>query len=251
MLSVESEKFLLELRMYLTKYGKKDEDINEVVEELEGHLMEAEKRGKSVESIIGQSPKQYMKSIGEELPMDKRGLLVLIPSSILLLLAYVCYIPALTENFKISKNILLFGSPFIILVLVMYALTVFKGVPKVYPSPKHTFLLLGVASIISIIGWLGFYYWLDSQVDTNYFVATTQQNYMIVALCIFIFIAYSFYTKSWITILVAFAMSIGPIAEKVIPKEINEDPFYIWLTVILCTVIGVVLAVYFFRKSKS
>lgn len=57
MLSMKSEQFLVELRMYLLQRGKKDEDINGIVEELEVHLIEAENKGKSVDTIIGKKPK--------------------------------------------------------------------------------------------------------------------------------------------------------------------------------------------------
>ncbi|WP_361920389.1 hypothetical protein [Streptomyces sp. NPDC046876] len=73
-------------------------------------LDESEKNGKSVESIVGSDPKQYIKSIGKTLPTDKKELFVLIPSTILVILAYLCYVPAIEGNFRVSQNILLWGS---------------------------------------------------------------------------------------------------------------------------------------------
>ena len=67
MVSKQAEQFLVELRMYLISKGKNDQEINEITEELEVHLMEAEAAGKDVSHIIGDSPKNYMKSIGESM----------------------------------------------------------------------------------------------------------------------------------------------------------------------------------------
>ncbi|MDI6534418.1 NADH dehydrogenase subunit [Bacillus mycoides] len=251
MLSTKSEQFLVELRMYLLQRGKKDEDINGIVEELEVHLIEAENKGKSVETIIGQSRKQHMKNIGKELPVDKEGLFVLIPAAILVIVAYMCFAPAIRGHFKISQNILLFGSLPLFLTLSVFAITLFKGIPRVYPSTKRSLFLVMLANFIAIGVWVGFYFWMNKQIDTDYFVATTLQNYSIAAVCILIFIMFALYTRSWITIFVAFSMSIGPILERVIPSEINKDPLYITVTIIGCVVIGICLGIYLYKKKKK
>lgn len=108
-----------------------------------------------------------------------------------------------------------------------------------------------LANFIAIGVWLGFYFWMNKQIDTDYFVATTLQNYSIAAVCILIFIMFAMYTKSWITIFVAFSMCIDPILERVIPGEINKDPLYITVTIIGCVVIGICLGIYFYKKKKK
>ncbi|ALS78475.1 NADH dehydrogenase [Planococcus kocurii] len=251
MLSAKSEQFLLELRMYLIQHGKSDEDINSIVEELESHLVESEKKGKSVESIVGNDPKQYIKSIGKTLPTEKKELFVLIPSTILVILSYLCYVPAIEGNFRVSQNILLWGSIIVLLTLAVYAFVLFKGLPKLHNSPvKFGLLMVGVNALV-IGTWVGLYFWMNQKVDSNYFVATPEQSYIIVAFCILVFILYALYTKSWITIIVAGVMSVGSIVERLIPKEINEDPFYISLTLIGMLIIAVLLILYFIRKSKK
>jgi uncharacterized membrane-anchored protein len=59
MLSNKSERFLVELRMHLMSKGKNDNEINEITEELEDHLLQAEAEGKDVTHIVGESPKEY------------------------------------------------------------------------------------------------------------------------------------------------------------------------------------------------
>src|SRR5699024_7028659 len=71
-LSQESEEFLENLSIYLFSKGKKTAETEEIVEELRAHLEEAEENGKSVENIIGSSPKEYMESISSEMENDYR-----------------------------------------------------------------------------------------------------------------------------------------------------------------------------------
>ena len=78
-LSKKSKQFLENLRVYLFSTGKKEKEIDEIVEELEDHLMQAEKDGKSIEHIIGQSPRAYMEQLASEMPIDLKAWMKYIP----------------------------------------------------------------------------------------------------------------------------------------------------------------------------
>ncbi|WP_054707681.1 DUF1129 family protein [Bacillus sp. JCM 19041] len=78
-LSKESLEFIEDLRAYLFASGKKKAESEEIIEELEMHLQEAEKAGKSIKQVVGDSPKEYMQSISEQLEQDKRNWIVFIP----------------------------------------------------------------------------------------------------------------------------------------------------------------------------
>lgn len=249
MLSKKSEQFLLELRMYLMQRGKKDDDINGIVDELESHLIESEQNGKSVESIVGKDPKQYMKSINESLPVATKELLVLIPATILVILAYLAYVPALSGTFSLSHNVLLWGTVPVLITLAVYALVLTKGLPKLHASPwKMGLLVLGV-NILTIGLWVLLYLWLGKQTDTSYFVASNAQNYLIVALCLLVFVLYTIYTKTWITIIVAGIISIGPLLGRWIPQDVNENPLYITIAGVVCVVVVGGLLWLLFRKT--
>lgn len=68
MLSKEAEKFLTEFRLEMMAHGKKDEAIDDMEAELEDHLIQAEKDGKSLKDVTGGSAKQYIKNISGEMP---------------------------------------------------------------------------------------------------------------------------------------------------------------------------------------
>ena len=79
LLSDESKKFIDDLRLYLFSSGKNDQEIKEITEELEVHLYEAELNGKSIDRIIGASPKEYMMSISTEMKTDYKAWAKYIP----------------------------------------------------------------------------------------------------------------------------------------------------------------------------
>ena len=78
-LTVKSEKFIDDLRVYLFSSGKNEQEIKEITEELETHLYEAEQNGKSIDQIVGASPKEYMMSISSEMKTDYRAWAKYIP----------------------------------------------------------------------------------------------------------------------------------------------------------------------------
>ncbi len=250
MLSAKSEQFLIELRMYLVQRGKSDEDINEVIDELESHLIESEKNGKSVESIVGKDPKQYMKSIGATLPVAVKELAVLIPATVLVILAYLAYVPALSGDFKLSQTVL-WGIIPVVLSLAIYSSLIFKVFPKYHDKPVKLGVIAVAVSTLVIGFWVAFYLWMVPETASAYFTATAEQNYMILAICVVIFIAYALYTKSWITIIVAALMSAGPLAENWIPQDVNEDPAYIALAIGVFVLIGIAIVWFLMRKKHK
>lgn len=71
-LSTESTRFLEDLKVYLLASGKNELATNEIVNELEDHLIEAEADGKSVRAITGDSPADYIQSISKEMAFDPK-----------------------------------------------------------------------------------------------------------------------------------------------------------------------------------
>ncbi|NIK11631.1 HAAS domain-containing protein [Alkalibacillus almallahensis] len=63
MISKEGERFIADMRHYLTSKGKTDAEIEGLLETAKGHLIEGEKEGKSVEDIFGKSPEAYAKAL--------------------------------------------------------------------------------------------------------------------------------------------------------------------------------------------
>ncbi|MGN1401989.1 MAG: NADH dehydrogenase subunit [Bacillus sp. (in: firmicutes)] len=251
MLSKKAERFLVELRLYLIRNGKSDREIDRITKELEAHLIEAEQNGKNIHKVIGKNPRQYMKSIGEEMPMDKKGLLTLIPMTILLILAFLSFSPALEGEFTLSKNILLYGSLMVVLSLLVYTLFLFKIVPQTFQKDAYLYTAFGLISAIVIGGWVLFLLWMKKQPDTILFTATSMENYLIAGVCVLIFIAFAIYAKSWFIVIIAALMAIGPVGEKLIPEQINHNPVYIVIAAILCAILLICFFYFMNKKLKS
>lgn len=119
-LSANSTRFVENLRVYLFSSGKKDEEIDDIIHELEDHLYEAELKGKSIEKIIGSSPKEYMQSISKEMNTDYKGWAKYIPLLIVGSFSYTVFKDLLSG--PLSYGILtIIGS-------IIYSLLFFAGV---------------------------------------------------------------------------------------------------------------------------
>lgn len=250
MISKKAEQFLVELRLYLISKGKNDKEMNEIIEELEDHIVEAEAEGKDISHIVGKSPKEYMKSIGQSMETDYSQIAILIPELILLLVAYASFVPAIEGNFRLNSGIILISLIGGILGLAIYSLYLFKMLPKLIHSRWS--VLLGVFISFIVTGLFVFIIlWYQSNSFEPIFIATPFQNKLIVFLCVLIFIGSAIYTKSWISIFIPFFISLGPVSSLLIPEDINKDPFYIIITILILLIITIVLFYFLFRKDPN
>lgn len=249
MLSKESEQFLSELHWYLISKGKNDREINEITEELEVHLMEAESEGKDVSHIIGESPKKYIKSIGKSMRTDYREITILVPMAILLLAAYFSIGPAIEGNFSVTKGTILFALIASVIGLGIYSILLFKVLPRFVDSKWSYFLIFTTFLLVTGVGVVVLL-WYTEQHFQSIYTATPFQNNLIVVVCIVIFIASALYTKTWFTILVPFFLSFGPLANRLIPNDINKNPIYIMYTILLLVIVSTVIILYMMKRKK-
>ncbi|WP_210364265.1 DUF1129 family protein [Bacillus sp. REN3] len=250
MLTKESQQFLAELRLYLVSKGKNDKEINEIAEELEVHLLEAEADGKDVKHIIGESPDQYMRSIGESMKTDYRQFAGLVPMMILLLASYFSIGPAIEGEFSLSEGILLIASIAGLIGILIYSCLLFKILPKFLQSKWSYALVIGTSFFVTGIGVVVLL-WYREQGFKPFYVATPFQNNLIILICIVIFIASALYTRTWFTILVPLFISLGPLANRLIPEDINKNPTYIFYTILLLSGIAVIVIFFAIRKMAK
>jgi hypothetical protein len=249
MLSKEAERFVLELKMYLMGKGKNDDEISDVVEELEDHLLQAEADGKDIKDITGDSPREYMKSIGEEMGFDTKGFLVLAPMTALLILAFLTFPSALRGDFTLTETGVWLTLIATVFSLAIFGILFFRVLPKLFHS-KLFYVLYGLAYLIV----LGIFVVVEFMKDEPFFVATPMQNNLIAIGAILVFIVWAFYSKTWITIFVPFFLSWEPLATRFIPDHINEDPFYItiaWISFAVIILLAAITIFFVYRKRKQ
>ncbi|KKK33642.1 hypothetical protein WQ57_23830 [Mesobacillus campisalis] len=251
MVSKQAEQFLTELRFYLISKGKNDQEINEITEELEVHLMEAEAEGKDVSHITGKSPKQYMKSIGESMQTDYRQMAGMVPMFILLLAAYFSLGPAIEGKFSISE-----GTIWLALItgaagILIYGLLLLKVLPKFFHSKWSYVLLVGTSMAVTGL-FVALMLWYKTQGFELIYVASPAENNWIIVLCAAIFIGSAIYSKTWFTIVIPLFLSLGPIASTVIPEEVNNDPFYVTVTVLVfAAAAALAIAIFLLQRKKK
>lgn len=206
-LSKDSQDFLENLRLYLFSSGKKDGEINGIVEELEDHLIEAEKRGKSVQHIVGSSPKAYMKQLSDEMPFDFKWLSYF---PVIILGAFAFVLLENASNGGVQYSLLqVIGYPVAVLLLTLVYMKAFKFLASRGRSKVKNgmiFFLLGCTPIALFSGIL--------LADKTYKTPTvvdlgTTGNIMAAIIAATIFIALAFWSKTWFIIVIP-AMLLVP-----------------------------------------
>ncbi|MFD2117878.1 HAAS domain-containing protein [Paenibacillus yanchengensis] len=199
-LSKKSQDFLENLRLYLFSSGKNTDEIDDIVRELETHLSEAEKNGKSIDKIIGKSPKEYMKMISNEMIIDYRTWFKYICIIVLGSFSFTVFPDLLKGN--LSYSVLeIFGHILIGIVFIASVFTGFKYLSTVSQSiSKQGMVLVGLA-ILPIALFVGLIF-LNKAIDTPviYFGNTAS---LIIGLIMFLFIiGVSIWAKTWTLIII-------------------------------------------------
>ncbi|MGN7383409.1 DUF1129 family protein [Paenibacillus sp. SAFN-117] len=201
MLSKKAERFLSDLRIYLTTYGKNEQEIEDIVSELEDHFVQAEKHGKNIEEITGGSPKAYMDQLRVEMKTDQKEILSALLLFFPLALAFVILPDALQGNaaytlLDIIGNLTAFviGLGMFILFLRLESSRSLSKAARIAMYWVIGFVPMGIFLGIKL---------LNRFMDLSpVFIATPSQNYMIAVACGLFLIGYSIFAKTWVTIIV-------------------------------------------------
>ncbi|MCA1055797.1 hypothetical protein LCM10_12440 [Rossellomorea aquimaris] len=217
--SRESEEFLGNLRIYLISSGKNECEVDDIVGELEDHLAEAEKRGKSVEDVTGLSPKEYMNQISEEMPLDYKGIFKLISIVLLGGLSFVVMGDTLRDTMRYSVLELL-GYPLIMAGFLFLTSVIFKYVssrPVSKGKEMSLYVLLASVPIVSFVGMT----FLDRVMDTPIVDLGGTARLFAFILTIAVFVGLSLYSKTWILIILPILVFVPEffIQQSDVPEE--------------------------------
>ncbi|GGD22522.1 HAAS domain-containing protein [Pontibacillus salipaludis] len=199
--SKESQQFLDNLRIYLLSSGKNEQEINEIVEELEDHLYEAERNGKDVEDIIGQSPKEYMNQVADEMPLDLKGVLKYIPIILIGAFSFILIDDAIRGTMEYSL-LELIGYPFIFFInlFIMFRIA-FRYLAISSLSETKQWLLLSLVGMVPTSLFIVIYY-VDRSFQTPSIEFGNVGVTVAVAFAIATLIGITLWSKSWVTIII-------------------------------------------------
>ncbi|CAG9620638.1 HAAS domain-containing protein [Sutcliffiella rhizosphaerae] len=197
-LSKKSHTFIENLRVYLFSSGKKTKEINEITDELEVHLYEAEKENKSVEHIIGNSPKKYMEQISKEMSFDVRGWAKYVPIIILGAFSGIVLKDIVFGGFQYSL-VELIGYPLVCVILLLAFMGTFKYVASDTFSKSKEFFLLGMVSLLSVTLFLALAF-LPNLIDSPIILLGYYGNLIVASLAVSFLIGISIWSKTLISI---------------------------------------------------
>lgn len=163
-LSRKSQRFLDDLRTYLFTNRKSLSDVDEIINDLENHLYEAERNGKPIEKVVGKSPKEYMKMVSGELATDNKNWFKYICLIIFGSFSFMIFPDIMSLN--LSFTVLEIGSHIVISTMfILLAFSYFKyNAIKDKPIANRVILQLGMVLLLSAISFSIIY--LNKYIDS-------------------------------------------------------------------------------------
>ncbi|MFG6147390.1 HAAS domain-containing protein [Halobacillus sp. B23F22_1] len=199
-LSTKSQKFLEDLRVYLFSSGKNSDEIEEITEELEVHLREAEKHGKPIEKVVGTSPKEYMEMISAEMVIAYRTWFKYICLIILGSFSITIF-PDLMEG-SLSYSVLeLVGHLIIAALFIAAVFTGFKYLAASHASFNKQVFLLGGIALLPIVLFVGLIYF-NRVIDTPIIYFGQPGSLVIGIIATLVILGVSIWAQSWILVFI-------------------------------------------------
>lgn len=205
-LSKKSQNFLENLRIYLFSSGKHEDEINEIVNELQIHLAEAEKNGKPIEKIIGNSPKEYMEMLSNEMTIDYHSWF-----------KYICLIIFGSFTFKIFSDLLAGNLSYSlleisgnILIALLFIAAVFKGYKYISTMNQSTVkkgVLIFSIGLLPLMLFLGLNF-LDKVIHTPTVHFNNTGILIVGGITLLFIIGVSLWAKTWILIIITALLTL-------------------------------------------
>lgn len=242
-LSTESKRFLEDLKVYLLASGKNELATNEIVNELEDHLIEAEADGKSVRAITGDSPADYIQSISKEMSFDPKEAFWIVLQVFLGASSFL-YLQNLL-NGTTTFSILLVGGFLLISAVYLTTLAFLFRQDALRDGARPRIMRYGIHGSIHFLLIIGLLI-VNGLVDSPKITLFPSVGWMIGALLILWILVTAWKTKTWIL----------PIALLVyfVPQIILRSVFdWSELTSVLVgyVVAAITMTVVFIRESKQ
>lgn len=194
-LSTESTRFLEDLKVYLLASGKNELATNEIVKELEDHLIEAEADGKSVRAITGDSPADYIQSISKEMAFDPKEAFWIVLQVFLGASSFL-YLQNLL-NGTTTFSILLVGGFLLISAVYLTTLAFLFRQDALRDGARPLIMRYGIHGSIHFLLIIGLLI-VNGLVDSPKITLSPSVGWMIGALLILWILVTAWKTKTWI-----------------------------------------------------
>ncbi|SFF63990.1 Uncharacterized membrane-anchored protein [Halobacillus alkaliphilus] len=199
-LSKESEDFIGRLQVYLMASGKKEKEIEEITEELKDHLHEAERRGKGIEDVVGNSPKEYMEQFSQEMPLDKGMIFKVIPLIYIGALAYLLIGEIMDGGVEFSL-LEAVGYPVIFLFIIGIYSFGLRYISSSRPARWKEWLIYGIAGFAPMGSFVALVFF-NNQFSTPTVEFGTAGNVLTFLFAAAVFIGMALWSKLWAPIII-------------------------------------------------
>ncbi|TRZ38210.1 DUF1048 domain-containing protein [Niallia circulans] len=245
-LSAKSQEFIDNLQLYLMTSGKKEAEINEIVEELTDHLVEAEKNGKNITEITGDSPKAYMESLANEMKTDYKEWLKFIPLVFLSVIAYQIISDALFNELSYTLSVII-GQPIIICFMLLMFVVTFKWF-ALRSEALSKKMVIGVFTLNFLSTAAFFLLLYFGNKGAPVLVIDSFLGKMgVTAIALLFLIWFSWSSKSWAPF-VPLIVYIPTLAVEFLPLSIEEKALYSSMIFIILSIIFILIV---FIKNKA
>ncbi|UJW56119.1 DUF1129 family protein [Bacillus sp. A116_S68] len=218
MLTNESKNFLAKLRTDLVVSGKKEEDINSILDELETHLIEAENEGKTLKDVIGDQPHPIIKEIKSQVKTAKKEVLINISLSFALIINFLVFFSALRGSFELSLLNISIMAVIGILTFFVYTLCMYKASHLLIIKKSKYFVVYSISLLIMMIITVTSLFFLANTISTPIYQASSVQNVFIIIATLVVFVFINLYFKSKTLFVILFLISIAPVLVLYAPK---------------------------------
>ncbi|WP_332284517.1 HAAS domain-containing protein [Bacillus safensis] len=186
MVSKETRHILLELQLYLISKGKNQGEIDELMDELTAHAVEAEKDGKTGEDVFGGDPRSYADELAKELSGNHKDWVPFVSAFLIGSLFYMILADAISQNLSYSWFALI-GYPLVLVANVIMIIVMFRA--SAFQTSSRVFLYFWMLGIFQLTAMVTIKL-LDQKVGTPLLVLTSGQRWgviLLMLLCIVVF----------------------------------------------------------------
>ncbi|WP_147287386.1 HAAS domain-containing protein [Exiguobacterium aurantiacum] len=237
-----------DLAVYLMSSGKSEEEVQDVVAELKDHLEEAERAGKSVDDVVGQSPKAYMQHLGHEMAFDGKGFFKIIAMLVPNVFAYII-IGNFIQGEMTFSTAQLVGFPLVAVLFLLAAAQAFRNMSVRSTESKiktgATYIALAALPMTLFLGLMI----LDIFVEMPTIVFGPTAQLVLFGLAVITLLLVSIWTKTWINLIIPLLL-FGPqyaLAQTKLPLEQQ----LIFSMLILVVGMGIFLFVWWKKNQQG
>ncbi|WP_144523083.1 HAAS domain-containing protein [Bacillus pumilus] len=186
MVSKETRHVLLELKLYLISKGKNQDEIDELMDELTTHAVEAEKDGKTGEALFGGNPRGYADELEKEMSGNHKDWVPFVSAFLIGSLFYMILSDAISQSLSYSWYALI-GYPLVLVANVIMIIVMFRASAFQTGGPAFLyFWILGIFQLTSMVTIK----LMDQKIGIPLLVLTSDQRWGVILLmliCIIVF----------------------------------------------------------------